>query len=84
MCLGIPGKIVSIQESDSILRTGTVSFGGIHKDVSLAYVPCAVVGDFVVVHVGFAISIIDESEANRVFTYLEEIGELDEMEVPQR
>lgn len=79
MCLGIPGKIISLQESDALLRTGVVSFGGVQKEISLAYVPEAIVGDYVVVHVGFAISIIDEEEADRVFSYLEEIGELDEV-----
>jgi hydrogenase expression/formation protein HypC len=83
MCLGIPGKIVSIQDSEKLLRSGTVSFGGLKKEVSLAYVPQANVGDYVVVHVGFAISVIDEDEANRVFAYLEEIGELEEMEIDQ-
>lgn len=80
MCLGIPGKIVTIDGADTLLRKGTVSFGGIQKEVSLAYVPGAEAGDYVVVHVGFAISVIDEEEANRVFAYLEQIGEVDELE----
>lgn len=80
MCLGIPGKIVSIEESDTLLRKGTVTFGGVLKEISLAYVPEAGVGDYVVVHVGFAISMINEEEANRVFDYLKEIGELEEVE----
>lgn len=79
MCLGIPGCIESIDDADSILRSGAVSFGGLRKTVNLAYVPEAQVGDYVVVHVGFAISRIDEEEAQRVFRYLEEIGELDEV-----
>ncbi|MEW6046731.1 MAG: HypC/HybG/HupF family hydrogenase formation chaperone [Bacillota bacterium] len=76
MCLGIPGKILSI--ADDGLRTGKVSFGGIVKDVCLAYVPEAGVGDYVIVHVGFAISKVDEEEAKKVFELLEEMGELAE------
>jgi hydrogenase expression/formation protein HypC len=64
---------------DSLFRTGKVDFGGIVKEVSLAYVPEAKVGDYVVVHVGFAISLIDESEANKVFEYLREMDELAEL-----
>ena len=79
MCLAIPGKIVSIQGEDPLVRTGKVNFGGILKEVNLAYVPEVKIGDYVMVHVGFAISIVAESEANRVFGYLEEMGELDEL-----
>lgn len=79
MCLGIPGKIESIDHSKSLI-TGSVNFGGLKKQVVLAYVPNANIGDYVVVHVGFAISKIDEEEAMRVFQYLDEIGELDELE----
>ena len=80
MCLGIPGKIESIDPSEHLLKSGMVSLGGLKKQIILAYVPEAKVGDYVVVHVGFAISRIDESEATRVFKYLEEIGELEELE----
>lgn len=80
MCLAIPGQILDITDDDPIMRTGRVSFGGIVKEVNLAYVPEAQVGDYVIVHVGFAISIVDEEEANRVFEYLEQIGELGELE----
>jgi len=73
MCLGIPGKIVSIDESDSSLKSGTVSFGGIKKQIVLVYVPEANVDDYVIVHAGFAISKIDEKEAEKVFKYLDEI-----------
>ena len=83
MCLGIPGKVVSIEENALGLTQGRVSFGGITKDVCLAYVPEARVGDYVVVHVGFAISRIDEEEAQRVFGYLKELGELGELETEQ-
>ncbi len=82
MCLAIPGKITSvtgITGDDPLSRTGTVDFGGIQKDVNLAYVPEANVGDYVIVHVGFAISRVDESEANEVFEYLRQMGELLEL-----
>jgi hydrogenase expression/formation protein HypC len=80
MCLAIPGKILSIS-GELLERTGKVSFGGIIKDVSLAYASQARVGDYVIVHVGFAISVLDEAEANRVFEYLREMDELRELEV---
>ena len=78
MCLGIPGKILSIDGADGVptARMGKVSFGGILKDVCLAYTPEAKLGDYVIVHVGFAISTVDESEAARVFEYLAELGDL--------
>jgi hydrogenase expression/formation protein HypC len=79
MCLAVPGKILSISGDDPLLRTGRVSFGGIVKEVSLAYVPEAAVGDYVIVHVGFAISTLDEGEAGRVFDYLRQMDELDEL-----
>lgn len=80
MCLGIPGRIEKIVRPGGIERSGIVDFGGVKKEISLAYVPEAVIGDYVVVHVGFAISAIDQAEAERVFQYLEEIGELQDME----
>ncbi|MBZ0306721.1 MAG: HypC/HybG/HupF family hydrogenase formation chaperone [Anaerolineae bacterium] len=83
MCLAVPGKIISILNDDPIMRLGKVNFGGIVKEVNLAYVPEANVGDYVIVHVGFAISTVDEDEANRVFEYLEEIGELEELKVDE-
>jgi len=70
MCLGIPGKVVSIDESSAGLPMGQVDFGGVLKKICLAYVPEAKVGDYVITHVGFAISVIDEREANQVFEYL--------------
>ncbi len=79
MCLAIPGKILSVTDGDPLMRMGKVSFGGIVKEVNLAYVPEASVGDYVVVHVGFAISKLDESEAQQVFQYLEKIDELVEL-----
>jgi hydrogenase expression/formation protein HypC len=79
MCLAIPGKILTI-EGEDFARTARVSFAGIVREVSLAYVPEATVGDYVIVHVGFAISLIDEVEAMRTFAYLRQMGELDELE----
>ena len=81
MCLAVPGKIVSIEGSDPLLRSGRVNFGGIVKEVNLGYTPEAEVGDYVIVHVGFAISTVDEEEAQRVFDYLREMDELGELEV---
>jgi hydrogenase expression/formation protein HypC len=80
MCLAVPGKILSIADGDPLSRTGRVSFGGIVKEVNLAYVPEAKVDDYVIVHVGFAISILDEAEANRTFEYLRQMDELQELE----
>ncbi len=80
MCLAVPGKIESIEGDDPMLRSGKVNFGGILKNVNLAYVPEAKIGDYVLVHVGFAISIIDEEEAQQVFEYLRQIDELAELE----
>jgi len=89
MCLAIPGKILSISGDDSFERMGKVNFGGIAKEVNLAYVPEAKVGDYVIVHVGFAISTLDEEEANKTLDYLRQMEELggleadDEEEVKQ-
>jgi hydrogenase expression/formation protein HypC len=71
---------MSIEGDDPMFRSGKVSFGGTIKDVNLAYVPEAKIGDFVLVHVGFALSIVDEEEANKVFEYLREMGEILETE----
>lgn len=79
MCLAVPGKIISIEEADAVFRTGRVNFGGIVKNVNLAYVPEAKVGDYVVVHVGFALSIVNEEEAKKVFEYLRNMDELGEL-----
>ena len=80
MCLAVPGKLMSIQGEDPMFRSGKVSFGGTIKEVSLAYVPDAKVGDFVLVHVGFALSIVDEQEAHKVFEYLKEMAELTDID----
>jgi hydrogenase expression/formation protein HypC len=86
MCLGIPGKVVAI-EADAAnvlgMTMGKVSFGGINKEVCLAYVPDVAIGDYVIVHAGFAISQIDEQEAMEVFEYLRQMDELAELEVAQ-
>ena len=79
MCLAVPGKIISIEEADSTFRTGRVDFAGIVKNVNLSYVPAAGIGDYVVVHVGFALSIVDEKEAAQVFEYLRQMDELGEL-----
>lgn len=78
MCLAVPGKLISIN-GEGLERTGRVSFGGVIKEISLAYVPEAKPDDFVIVHVGFALSTVDEAEAHRVFDYLEQLGELGEL-----
>jgi hydrogenase expression/formation protein HypC len=75
MCLAVPGKIESIT-GEALERAGKVNFGGVMKEVNLAYVPEAKVGDYVIVHVGFAISTVDPEEAERVFGYLREMEEL--------
>ncbi len=80
MCLAIPGKVVSISGDDPLTRMGRIDFSGVIKEASLAYVPEVVVGDYVIVHVGFALSKVDEDEAQKVFEYLKQMGELGELE----
>jgi hydrogenase expression/formation protein HypC len=79
MCLAIPGKIESISGDDPLTRMGRINFGGILKEASLAYVPEAKAGDYVIVHVGFALSIVDEEEAGKVFEYLKRMDDLAEL-----
>lgn len=80
MCLAIPGKVISITGVlDETFRTGKVSFGGITKEINLCMVPEAKVDDYVLVHVGVAISVVDEEEAKKTFSYLEQMGEVDEI-----
>ena len=75
MCLAIPGKLIEITDSDDALfRTGRVSFEGIVKDIHLAYTPEAKIGDYVLVHVGFAISVVDEAEAQKTLELIEDGG----------
>jgi hydrogenase expression/formation protein HypC len=78
MCLGIPGEIVDVRDDEG-LRVGRVRFAGITRDVCLDYVPDAAVGEYVLVHVGFAISRIDREEAARAYRVLEEIGQTAEL-----
>jgi hydrogenase expression/formation protein HypC len=80
MCLAVPGRIVSLDDADRALRSGRVDFGGIVKVVNLSYVPEADIGDYVLVHVGFAISTVDQAEAARVFEYLRDMGDLSELD----
>jgi hydrogenase expression/formation protein HypC len=77
MCLAVPGRVVSVSGEDPVLRMGRIDFGGVEKQVSLAFVPEAREGDYVLVHVGFAISRVDEEEAQKVFEYLKEIDALE-------
>ena len=80
MCLGIPGKIVELSDEDGF-PMGTVDFGGVRREVCLAYVADQVrTGDYVIVHVGFAISKVDEAEARRTFEILREMSQLDELD----
>jgi hydrogenase expression/formation protein HypC len=81
MCLAIPGKIVSVEEANG-LRSARIQFGGIVRQASLDFVPEAQVGDYVMVHVGYAISRVDAAEAERTYQLLEEIGALEE-ELPE-
>ena len=81
MCLAIPGKLTSIDsQSGDPFRTGKVSFGGIQRDVNLMMIPDAKIGDYVLVHVGVAISIVDGERARVTFKYLKEMGELEELD----
>jgi len=80
MCLAVPGKIVTLVEEKNLgLRRGKVDFGGIRKEVCLDYTPEACLGDYVLVHVGFALTVVDEEEAQRVFEALRELDQLDEL-----
>lgn len=84
MCLAIPGKVENITGDEPMSRMGRINFGGVIKEACLAYVPEVKVGDYVIVHVGFALSKVDEAEAHKVFAYLkqmEELGELGEQKV---
>jgi len=74
MCLAVPGKILETEERDGS-RIAKVQFGGITRQAFLNFVPDAAVGDYVMVHVGFALSRVDESEAREIFSYLQQIGE---------
>lgn len=82
MCLGVPGQIQSLTPDPLGLTMGKVSFGGVQREVCLAYVPEAQVGDWVLVHVGFALSVLDEEEAREIFETLQRMGELAELAPP--
>lgn len=81
MCLGVPGKVLSVEMRDDGMSMGRVSFGGVVKEVCLAYTPDVEVGEYVIVHVGFAISKVDEDEAQQVFRFLAQMNELNELEI---
>ncbi len=78
MCLGIPGKVVETYREHDVLMA-RVDFGGVVKRVCLEHVPQALPGHYVIVHVGFALSLVDEDEAKRIFQFLEEMKQLDEL-----
>ncbi len=76
MCLAVPGKVVSISGDEALLKKGKVSFGGVIKEVSLAYVPDVKVGNYVIVHVGFALSILDEEAAEKTLAEFREMEKI--------
>jgi hydrogenase expression/formation protein HypC len=82
MCLGVPGKVVEVIRSDLGITSGKVEFGGIVREVNLSYTPDVEPGQYVIVHVGFAISTLDEKEAHEVFRYLEQIDGLADLGSP--
>lgn len=81
MCLGVPGKVVETYRENDVLM-GKIDFGGVRKQACLEHVPDVKLGEYVLVHVGFALSRIDEEEAQRVFALLEELNQLDEIQEP--
>ncbi|HUK64679.1 MAG TPA: HypC/HybG/HupF family hydrogenase formation chaperone [Dongiaceae bacterium] len=83
MCLAVPGRLVRVEKDPLGVPTGAVDFGGITKEVCLAYVPEACVGDYVLVHVGFALGKIGEEEAQEVFRTLRSMNQLGELETPE-
>ncbi len=82
MCLAIPGKVLEISETDGV-KMGKTNFGGIVKQVCLQYTPDVQPGDYVLVHVGFALNKVDEAEAQRTYKALEDLEQLDELNIPQ-
>jgi len=83
MCLAIPGKVLEIATNSEGVRMGRTNFGGVVKQVCLEYTPEVETGDYVLVHVGFALSKVDEEEAARTYRLLEEMKQLGELEVPE-
>lgn len=73
MCLAVPGKIISIEGDDPLIRIGKLEFSGVRKEVSLAYVPEAKIGDYAIIHAGFAISLVDEEEARETIEFIKQI-----------
>jgi hydrogenase expression/formation protein HypC len=82
MCLAVPGRVLDVQGDDPLLRSARVSFAGVIKNVSLTCAPEAKAGDYVLVHVGVAISVVDQAEAEQTYAYLKQMGELDGLEPP--
>jgi hydrogenase expression/formation protein HypC len=82
MCLAIPGKVIDIETNAEGVRMGRANFGGIVKQVCLEYTPDVVTGDYVLVHVGFALSKVDEEEAARTFKFLDDLKQLGELDTP--
>ena len=82
MCLGVPGKVIDVYDEDGI-RMGTADFGGITRKACLEYAPEVGLGSWVVIHVGFAISVVDEEEAKRSYELLAEMGNLEDIDLPQ-
>lgn len=83
MCLGVPGKVIDVYSDPLGIAMGKISFSGIVKEVCLAYTPDTQVGEYVIVHAGFAISVVDEQEAMEVFRMLEQMDDLAELDIPQ-
>ncbi|HME09180.1 MAG TPA: HypC/HybG/HupF family hydrogenase formation chaperone [Bryobacteraceae bacterium] len=82
MCLAIPGKIVELHEK-SCMRMGSVDYGGITREACLEYIADPRIGDYVLVHVGFAVSKVDEQEAARTYRYLSEMEQLEDLATPR-
>jgi len=78
MCLAIPGKIISISHADPLFRSGIIDFSGVTKEISLAYVPESHIGDYVIVHAGFAIAMVDEQEAQASLQAFQELTEFED------
>ena len=83
MCLAIPGKLIEIQDDATGVRMGKANFGGILKQICLEYTPEVQLGDYVLVHVGFALGKVDEAEATRTFAALEAMNQLEELHTPE-
>ena len=82
MCLAIPGKLLDVESDANGVRMGRANFGGIVKQVCLEYTPEALPGDYVLVHVGFALGKVDQAEAERTYRLLQEMDQLQELEIP--